>query len=435
MMRSTDRPAWGWWMAVAIVLVAALGVRWSADLSTTTPIFDEQYIIVPINTIIEKGWSVQTAIDFEETKGPAMIWPYAAFGRLVGGDLPTLRMLSVIFFVLSILPLLMLARWAGCSPWQTVAVGVGYVLLPYQLVMGQLVMSEASFVFGAMWLALFFLWGFGRRPAESHRILGPVLFGLLLAVLLHNRIHIVAFAGAACAMATWRDGKASWPWWVASIGAGLLRVPLWVRWEGLVSPEYANLHGLGFRLESMTYLAAALAPLVAVFLVQWWFGRRRFKWLVWIAGVAGILLTLLAMPDLTVPATAEVDLNSAHDRFQGIAATTALKVAGVLGGGSQAVLGLMAGAGLAGLAALAALAMDRDGDRAGGTIAAYAAWVLLVGWALYAMTRGFVFDRFLLGWAVVLPVCWARLLHPRLLAVQLLALLVIAGRLGWIWLW
>jgi hypothetical protein len=236
-------------------------------------------------------------------------------------------------------------------------------------------------------------------------------------------------------MATWRDGKRSWPWWVAAIAAGLLRIPLWIRWDGLVSPEYANLHGLGFRLESLTYLAAAMAPLVGIFLLQWWWSRRRYAWLVWAGGVAGIVLGLIAMPDLTVPTTVEVDLATAHDRFQGIAATAVLKASGFLGGGAQLILGMMAGVGLAGLGALGALAMDRDDDRATGTIAAYAAWTLVVGWGLYAMTRGFVFDRFLLGWAVVLPVCWAKWLTPRLQVVQYVALLVIACRLGWVWLW
>ena len=48
-----------------------------------------------------------------------------------------------------------------------------YALLPHNAVLGQLVMSEPSFVFGALWLMWVFVWGFepgiyvysGRRPA------------------------------------------------------------------------------------------------------------------------------------------------------------------------------------------------------------------------------------------------------------------------------
>ena len=59
------------------------------------PVYDEQYITEPIHQLINDGGSVETAIDFEETKGPAMIWPYAFFGKMFGGTLNDLRLVSV----------------------------------------------------------------------------------------------------------------------------------------------------------------------------------------------------------------------------------------------------------------------------------------------------------------------------------------------------
>ena len=63
-------------------------------------------------------------------------------------------------------------------------------------------------------------WGMGDHERKGHPVAGPVLYALLLAVLLHSRIHAVAWAGAACLAAWQLRGIRSWPWWVASIIAG-----------------------------------------------------------------------------------------------------------------------------------------------------------------------------------------------------------------------
>ena len=49
---------------------------------------------------------VETAIDFKETKGPTLIWTYAVGGAALGGTLNDLRLVSVLFFVAGIAPLL-----------------------------------------------------------------------------------------------------------------------------------------------------------------------------------------------------------------------------------------------------------------------------------------------------------------------------------------
>tara|TARA_Y100000589_G_scaffold223093_1_gene210656 strand:- start:6125 stop:7462 length:1338 start_codon:yes stop_codon:yes gene_type:complete len=430
------------WIFISLLalLVTALSLRFGTDIRSLGPQFDERYITVPMNDLMENGWSVETAIDYQETKGPALIWPYAVFGKWLGGDLNALRQVSCLFFVLSGIPLLLLALRCGLRNSGLLLAMVGFMLLPYELVFSQLVMGEVSFVFGAVFLFLVVLWGMGGGAgsdpsrSRSHPVAAPVLYGVILTLLLYSRIHAVALAGGVC-LAMWsRSGIRSWPWWLASIIAGLLRVPLWIRWGGLVSPDYQNLHGLGLRLESLTYLGAALLPLVGIFLLVFLW---RYRWCRWwllcpLGALLGLVLAMVAMPDLTIPA-GEVDLSLRHDRYQGVIATTVL----MLGGGGPAssfLLGLACVLGLASLGAFAALAFELDVEDAVGLLARMQLWALVAGCGLYMLTRGFVFDRYLLIWAIGLPVLWCRMLPRWLVTAQYLALLVIAVRLVAVWL-
>ncbi len=428
-------------VSLLIMLLTALLLRFGTDIRAMDARFDERYITVPINDLMVEGWSVQTAIDYQETKGPALIWPYAVIGKWLGGDLNALRQVSCLFFVLSGIPLLLLAIRCGLRNSQLLLAMLGFMLLPYELVFSQLVMGEVSFVFGAICLLLVVLWGVGGGggvvPAHDrpYPVAGPVLYGLLLAVLLHSRIHAVALAGGVCIAVWCRCGVRSWPWWLASIIAGLLRIPLWMRWGGLVSPDYQNLHGLGFRLESLTYLGAALLPLVGVFLVVFLW---RYRWCRWwllcpLGAALGCILAMVAMPDLAIP-SGEIDLSLQHDRYQGVMATTVLLLGGE-GAGASFLLGLSCVLGLGSLGAFAALAFEIPVEDALGLLARMQVWALLLGCGLYMLTRGFVFDRFLLVWTIALPVLWCRMLPAWLLGAQFLALLVIAGRLVGVWLW
>ena len=81
------------------------------------------------------------------------------------------------------------------------------------------------------------------------------------------------------------------------------------------------------------------------------------------------------------------------------------------------------------------MAFELHADDGVGLLARMQVWALGLGCGLYLLTRGFVFDRFLLVWAVALPVLWCRMLPRSLLGLQLLALLVIAVRLVGVWLW
>jgi hypothetical protein len=206
--------------------------------------------------------------------------------------------------------------------------------------------------------------------------------------------------------------------------AGLLRIPLWSRWGGLVSPEYQSLHGLGFRLESLSYLAAALVPFVGVFAIEGW-RVAKSKIFMMTACIVGVLLVLFAMPDLNVPDV--IDYSNSNERFQGIASTIASTLSPQVGI-QKIVLALLAGLGLAGLAGLWHC---RDRVKVLGSITF---WSFTFGWLLYALTRGFVFDRFLLTWAFLLPIVWVRVLPTWLLAIQYSFLVFIAAWLTSTWL-
>ena len=160
------------WMigSVLLVLVVGLVARHGTNVLDKSAVFDEDKIRVPIDSLVADGWSVSRAIDFEETKGPSMIWTYAVWGSLLGGDLNSLRLLSVLFFTLGVVPLLLICQRCGMrGPQLPLAAGL-YVLLPYNAALAQLLMSESSFVFGSLCLMYLFMWGFGTTPDTQRRV-------------------------------------------------------------------------------------------------------------------------------------------------------------------------------------------------------------------------------------------------------------------------
>jgi len=203
-----------------------------------------------------------------------------------------------------------------------------------------------------------------------------------------------------------------------------LRIPLWIRWGGLVSPDYQSLHGLGFRIESVAYLAAALFPFVGIFILDKVRDAKNIFWMC-VAFCVGFALVMIAQPDLTVPSV--IDYASPNERFQGIVATAVKLISSDILM-QQFALALFAGLGLAGLSSL--IYNNQKSSR----ISAIAAWSLLLGWGLYAFTRGFVFDRFILTWAFLLPFVYVNTLTKRYLFIQYAVLALIAIRLSVLWL-
>jgi len=415
--------------AVFLVLVVLFGLRWSSSILSKGATFDEKYITVPINTLINEGWSVETAIDYQETKGPAMIWTYAFFGKLLGGSLNDLRLVSVWSSIFAMGVLAWIASLCGIRHRGLYLVAIGWLLLPYNLVFSEIVMGELSFQLLELLAIACFIWGVARRTSNLKQYIAPILYCVVVAIALHSRIHVVAIAGAVCVSATLLLGRRSWPWWLASLVAGLLRIPLWIRWDGLVGTDYQALHGLGFRLESLSYLAAAMVPVVGVFAVNAWL-RGKSRLVLLITFGIGFGLCMVAMPDLTIPDT--IDFEHANDRYQGIVATVATSVSSTAWL-QRVVLSLLAGVGLAGLSGLW-LSRKPDASVYYNLIHEITCLSLGFGWLLYAFTRGFVFDRFLLVWIILLPIVWIRVLPTWLLALQYIMIGLIAARLVLMWL-
>ena len=73
-------------LSLVFIVVFAFTLRWGTNIMERGPIFDERWITRPIADLIRNGWSVERAIDFQETKGPALIWPYAAGGAVLIDD-------------------------------------------------------------------------------------------------------------------------------------------------------------------------------------------------------------------------------------------------------------------------------------------------------------------------------------------------------------
>ncbi len=427
-----------WWDLAALALVAAiaLGLRYGTNILRSGPIFDERFIIVPIEDLIDRGWSVETAIDYTETKGPTFIWMYAALGTLLGGELNDLRLISVLAFIGGLVPLLLIAGRCGLRGPSTVMVAGLYVLLPHNAVLSQLLMSEPLFIFGALWLAWLFLWGSGGGGGSEgggegdcgHPVLGPVLFGVVLSLLLHLRVHAVAFAAAASLVALERDGRRAWPWIAACAAAGLSRIPLWLRWGGLVSPEYQSAHRLGLDLDAVTYLVAATIPLTAVFL---WPALRegavRGRRIIMACAGAGMLLALVARP--TMGEKMQI-IDIEVDRYMGLVwGTVGMLTSDPFLQGM--VVGALAIAGLGGLGALAACAWRRAPSDVPAAVGRLQFWTLAAGCAMYGLTRSVVYDRYLLQWAVLLPVVWVGRLGRAAILAEGLLLFLMQFRFAW----
>jgi len=418
-------------VAVVIMLIVGVVLRIGTGVAGLEPQWDEPVMQPIVERIVDEGWSLDTAVDYEDTKGPVFFWLYALPAELTGADVSSLRLVSVLLFVLAGVPLGLIAVLCRLHPGQTAGVAALYALLPYNAVLGQLFMSEPSFLLGSLLLLLTFAWATASSPNAPARRIGPLLFGVLVAMLLHHRPHVAACAGAIVLTATLRDGVRSWPWWTACIVAGLVRIPLLIRWGGLVTPAYQERMGFGLRFESLTYLLIALLP--CTLLLLWPAcvrvgvragGRRRYG-AVGVGAAIGLLFGLVAAPDFE--ATTE-----GRRVFLGMVATTL----GPLGDSFLATIAVIALATLGGAALAATLAAPRGVRDAStrGAVARVAAGTVFLGWAMYGLTRGHLFDRYLLPFVAYLPFLWTLRLPWPLRIAQAVGLLILLVKLATSWL-
>ena len=443
--RRRGRLAWSL-AALAAVLLIAAALRLGTNASRLGPTWDEIYLEPVVRAILHRGWTVATLIDYDDTKGPVFFWLYAALAEIFGAGLQALRLMTLAFYALTVWPLVRIARLCGVFGPRLVRVALLYATLPYLPVLGQLFMSEPSFLLGMVLLAYAFVRCFAERvrgtseAAEAskaapqwsqpphrpdlftrHAWLGPTIFGVGLAVMLHHRIHAVAFAGAVCLVAFQRDRWRSWPWWVASFLAGLSRLPLYVRWGGFVGPSFQDRYGLGLRLDSLTYLAIALLPLLFTFLVQMLRERTdhrpRAAWL-WGGVIAGLVLAAFAPPSAEAAPT--------ESRYLGMVMSALRPLTGTPGL-FRAAITLLCPLGTAALAAVLYEAWRESARRDAASVTLrLSSWAILLGWLLYGLTRGDVYDRYLVAFAFLWPIVCVKRLSTPLLALQLLGQAAIA---------
>jgi hypothetical protein len=414
-------------MTVAMVLAAALGLRFGTDvLRLPADVRDEYLMKAPIDAILDRGWSVETAINYQEVKGPAFYWSYAIVGEVIGGSINELRLVSVAFFVASIGPLLFIARRAGVPGAGLPTVGLLWIVLPYNAYISQLLFSEPSFVFYAACLMAAYMWGFGDSRDRARLVVGPILVGVLLSILLHHRPHAAAFAIAMCLVAIERDRVRAWPWVLACGLAAVSRLPLWLHWGGLVTSDYQGVFGFGFRPAGLTYMLAALLPFVAWFLVPTGDRFRSRAWWILVIGgaISGALLAVFAAPDLARripddPSTLPATIPRPPREFAGVIATMVTTTVHSATGQTW-VLALLSSLGGAAMGGFAAAAWERS--DADGIVRRLAFWTIAGGVPLYVMTSGPVFDRYLLVWCVLLPVVWLRALPRWVIVPQTLVL-------------
>lgn len=440
-----DRAARWFALSMCLVVALALGLHFGTRIRLLPNVRDEYLMKAPIDAILRDGWSVRTAIDYQEVKGPVFFWMYAVPGEALGDSINAMRAVSLAWFVLGAWPLILMARLAGVPPRAWPVVALLYGLSPYNAFVAQLLMSEPSFNLLALWMmwaALRGLTGPGgvrsdHVAAEQERPdwLALTVFTLTLAMLLHHRPHAAALAGAAALTAFERKRFAAWPWMLACLVAGLSRLPLYLRWGGMVTSDYQGLFGFGIRVDGLTYLLAAVLPWTGAFLIAAVVSpRSRRRWrVVALAATAGLTLGFVAAPDLSAKVVYTLPSGEVKQQaeYAGVV-TTGLRALTPEGVARTAALALLTAAGAASVAAMLILPVcglreenrsspDCPPDPAGGEVVIRLAfWTLACGLPLYVITAGPVYDRYLVVWAVLMPIVWWRLLPWPVLTAQMI---------------
>lgn len=419
------RSAWWAWRATALASLILLVIVALALRTGVLPLqWDEKYVVPIIERIFRMEWHVRSLVDYDDTKGPIFFWLYAAFGEFLGHNLMVLRWLSLIVTALWTASLTGLLDVKERGTGRLVMVALLALTLPYALVMSQLVMSEPSFLLGCVVMALVASQSLSSEEEHTRLVHGPIWFGVLFAVMMHHRIHVIALAAAIVLLAFMRDRWKSWPWFVAGLIAGLSRIPLWVHWGGLVGPSFQHRYAIGLRLDSLVYLSAALLPtigltLVAALIHRRELGRKGLGAIVILGGFGAGLVTF-ALP--AVSSDPQV-LN-----FAGPMATLLRPIADspmLLSGVFAALCAL----GVMSMAAMVGLMWQQTREssplvRCGSQLACL---TIIFGWLLSAAAGGDVYDRYLLAFTFLWPVLCVRIFPRPLVVVQVLWQLVLTA--------
>ena len=121
--------------AMIVLFVAIVALRLSTSIADKGPAWDEGVMLPIVQSIVRDGWHTANTIDYQDTKGPVFFWTYALFAEAVGDDVDRLRLVSLGLFLLTGIPLGLLAARVGLGLTQTLGVSVLYALFPYQAVL------------------------------------------------------------------------------------------------------------------------------------------------------------------------------------------------------------------------------------------------------------------------------------------------------------
>ena len=175
----------------------------------------------------------------------------------------------------------------------------------------------------------------------------------------------------------------------------------------------------------MTYLAAACALPLGIFLLTWiWQFRRQTWWFLAPVGVVlGAGLGVVAPPDLIDPQVWDYPWGQVKvDSFFLGPARTLVLATKLSESAHWIPLTMMAAVGLGGLGALTSAALAIRPNQPLAILACIQAVTLGCALLVYLFVSAFVFDRFLLAWTVPLPVLWLALLPRWAWIVQMVVL-------------
>ena len=267
----------------APLLVAGVTVAWLAVLAVVAlhrpPWGDERHYLDTVR-LFERDMSVETLRTYPGELAPPLAFAlYAGWGRLVGDDLPRLRLLSLVIAFVSVMAVYALARQVLSDDRPAVLAALFFLLHPYTI-------GLSVFVFNDM-LAVLLAVGLAIGIATTR----PLLVVLASAAGLLTRQYFAFLTAAAALYYMLRWGRKRRPGDVAALAgllvSGLPLAGLFLLWGGLGPASATRAHylsgGLSFNPASVTLYVTQLFTFLCPLLLltpRPWAGKTRGWWAV-----------------------------------------------------------------------------------------------------------------------------------------------------------
>lgn len=282
------------------LLVAVVSVAWLTLVAVVAlhrpPWGDEVHYFATVRAF-GREMSPETLRTYNELPPPLAFALYAWWGRLVGFELPRLRLLSLPIAFVTVMAVLALARRVLRDDRDAVLASLFFLLHPYTIGLSVFVFNDMPAIFLAVLLAI------GVSGDRSALVIFASAAGLM------TRQYFAFLTAAAAAYYTTR-----WIRWrrsrdvaiLAGLGASCLPlVVMFVFWGGLVPDAPRRLRfltdGLSFNPASVTLYVTQLCTFLSPLLLlapQPWTGRTRGWW----AAIGGLSLVYWLAPIRPSPA-------------------------------------------------------------------------------------------------------------------------------------